>query len=260
MAKRNSKNYGIGSYTILGDRPSQQDAYMCENAGNVLVASVCDGMGGMQGGEKASKTAVLTFSERAQRIPPASIDDAADWLRATFTEADKRIFALTGENGERLYAGSTSVAVVLAGNKLQWGCVGDSRIYMLRRERIETVTRMHNYNLRLDQMVQSGELNEQERKAKSARGEALISYLGIGGLPLIDTTRNPITLQKEDIIVLCSDGLYKSLDPEQITAIITESGKNMEIAARRLCENAHRLAKKKQDNTTVVVIRYTGDI
>lgn len=251
--------FDIGMYSILGDRSSQQDASVFEWNGTTLLATVCDGMGGMEGGEYASKTGISTLVELMRRQPPQSVETAGEWLKMAFMEANRRVASLVNERGERMNAGSTSVAVMICGSKLQWGCVGDSSIYMMRNAHIEVVTRMHNYNLRLDEMFRRGEIDEEERNRQAARGEALISYLGIGYLPLIDTAKTPITLQKEDIVLLCSDGLYKSLDIEQIRAIIEESGGNMDLAARHLCEEAYRLAIRKQDNTTVIVLRYTGE-
>lgn len=251
--------FDIGQYSILGDRKSQQDAAVFEWNGKSLLAVVCDGMGGMEGGEYASRIGVSALAEMMRCQPPEGIDTAAEWMRRAFMDADSKIAALTNRRGERMNSGSTAVAVVIKENRMQWGSVGDSSIYMMRGEQFELLTRMHNYNLRLDEMVRNGEIDEQERSRQSVRGEALISYLGIGGLPLIDTTKLPITLQEEDIILLCSDGLYKSLDIEQIRVIIEESGGNMDIAAERLCREAYRLAIRKQDNTTVIAIRYIGE-
>lgn len=251
--------YDIGQYSILGDRKSQQDTAIFEWNGPLLLAAVCDGMGGLEGGEYASRTGITVLAERMRCLPPDGIDSAAGWIRNALIEADGKVAALTNEWGERMNAGSTAVAAVMKENQMQWGSVGDSSIYMMREGHLEQLTRMHNYHLRLAEMLRSGEIDEQERDRQSMKGEALISYLGIGGLPLVDTTRQPITLQEEDIILLCSDGLYKTLDTEQIRVIIEESGGNMELAAERLCKEAYRLAIRKQDNTTVIVIRYMGE-
>ena len=82
----------------------------------------------------------------------------------------------------------------------------------------------------------------------------MISFLGIRGLPLIETNQQPIPMESGDILLLASDGLYKSLNMQQIAEIAETSGGDMELASRRLCEEACRCAVKKQDNTTVVAV------
>ena len=62
-------------------------------------------------------------------------------------------------------------------------------------------------------------------------------------------------MNPDDVIIMCSDGLYKSLDDEQIQAILEESGNNVKIMSDRLVDTAYRLATGKQDNTTVIAIR-----
>ena len=245
-----------GTCIILGDRKTQQDAGNYEWAGNLLLASVCDGMGGMEGGEMASQMGIGTLFELFRKHTPASVDASAEWMRRAFTEADRRVSELTKKDGSSMNAGSTSVVVVTDGETMQWGCVGDSIIYLLRGGQMKTITRMHNYNLQLEAMLQRGEITQQEKELEAVRGEALISFLGIGGLPLIDTATAPLKMQEGDIVILASDGLYKSLDVQQIQAITEESGGNMTIAADRLCHEADRLGTRKQDNTTVIALRF----
>lgn len=141
---------------------------------------------------------------------------------------------------------------------MYWASAGDSVIYYMDAQGLHTVTRMHNYNLRLEQLLNSGKISLEEAKKESmnGRGEALISFLGIGGLPLVDSGSQAVVMKQGDIVILASDGLYKSLTMVQIQAIIEESGGNMTIAAERLCKEAWRLGEAKQDNTTVIAARY----
>lgn len=245
----------IGSYSIVGDRDYQQDLCAYEWYGQSLMAVVCDGMGGLEGGELASRIGVNTAIGMLRESPPPGIYGAADWMKSVFIQADAKIADLTRDDGTPMNAGSTGIMVMIDGDKMQWGCVGDSRIYLKRGNALNIITRMHNYNLTLDEMLHSGQITPQERAQMGARGEALISFLGIGGLPIIDTGE-VITLLEGDVVVLCSDGIYKSLDEHQVNAIIEESGENMEIASYRLVNEAYRLAKKKQDNTTAIAIRW----
>ena len=242
----------ISSSTIIGDRNYQQDFSLYTSNGNMLCAVLCDGMGGMESGETASDIGVRHVIQRFQEQPP-TIDESDTWLKTVFAEADARVAALRTPSGT-MGAGSTIIAVLIDKTCMQWGCVGDSRIYLLRNGVLSTLTRMHNYNLQLESLYRTGAISAEERIRETPRGEALISYLGVGGLPIIDTG-TPFALNPDDIIIMCSDGLYKSLEDEQIQAIIEESGNNVKIMSDRLVDTAYRLAVGKQDNTTVIAIR-----
>ena len=243
----------------MGDRAYQQDAcdYRKDEAKGMLFATVCDGMGGMEGGEQASKTAVETIMNKFVQDPPLSVKDTPPWMYNLFMEADLNVAALTHGDGSRLGAGSTCLMLAADRQHFVYGCVGDSRIYMLRNGKLHTLTRMHNYSLKLRELFESGRISEEEAIRESARGEALISYLGMGGLERIDVCE-PNEWKSGDVMIMCSDGLYKALDDQQVQAILEESGGIMQLAAKRLCDEACRLAVRKQDNTTVLVIAYQG--
>lgn len=239
------------SYSIIGDRASQQDAAGLEWSDEGMLAAVCDGMGGLQGGEYASKTAIQIMFD-AYRTQKIAENEIPHWLRQQFDDADRAVSALADPAGNLLGAGSTAVAVMSYRDHLYWGSVGDSVIYYIKDNEIITVNRMHNYHLKIDEMLKTGEMLPENEASERKRGEALISFLGINGLTIADTNTQPIQMASGDIFVLASDGLYKSLDKQQILAIVEESGQNMQIASRRLCEEAYRLKTKKQDNTTVI--------
>ena len=249
----------VGCYTIIGDRNSQQDTMQYAKKGDdTVLAVVCDGMGGMSGGERASKTAIdVIFKKFADDFPSDEIQ-YTEWMKRSFVEADEAVASLMDEAGNILHAGSTVVGVLIKNNRMYWASAGDSVIYYMDAQGLHTVTRMHNYNLRREQLLNSGKISLEEAKKESmnGRGEALISFLGIGGLPLVDSGSQAVVMKQGDIVILASDGLYKSLTMVQIQAIIEESGGNMTIAAERLCKEAWRLGEAKQDNTTVIAARY----
>ena len=63
-------------------------------------------------------------------------------------------------------------------------------------------------------------------------------------------------MKNEDIVILCSDGLYKALDNEQILAVVLENYYDLEMCATELLDTAKRLSRKKLDNTTAILIKY----
>ncbi|MBP3901693.1 MAG: hypothetical protein J6D53_09640, partial [Blautia sp.] len=70
----------VGSHTIVGDREYQQDLCAYEWMGNALLAVLCDGMGGMEGGEIASRIGVETAQKMIRTEPPTGIYGAAEWM------------------------------------------------------------------------------------------------------------------------------------------------------------------------------------
>ena len=255
----NNQKIEISSCSLLGDRKTQQDYSRYETKDGKTLAVVCDGMGGMAGGEASAVSAVSSIFEHfAVDAPMITSGNAPQWFAKVFQDADAIVTSLTDNTGRLLHGGTTIVAVMVENHGFHWGAVGDSRIYYFQRDKLHTLTRSHNYYLQLDELVKAGEITSEERDAEGRRGEALISYLGIGGLQLIDTSSEELPLSRGDVLVLFSDGIYKSLSEDQIQAILEESGRDCRIMAERLCENALRIAhlhQSRQDNTTAIVIQ-----
>ena len=147
------------------------------------------------------------------------------------------------------------MAVIAENNRLYWASVGDSRIYILRGRDMIQVTRDHNYMLRLQQMVDNGQMTLQEAQAKKQK-EALISFLGIGNVTLMDINEQPFEMQFGDIVLLCSDGITKTLPDDQIRDIIKNDAVSMKEKAKILVEAAVRGNTHSQDNTSVAILQY----
>ena len=247
-----------GIFTVQGDRPVQQDRFLHLSRDGLVFAAVLDGMGGMNGGEKAAECAREVLRKRFETSPPEpDMTGVEDWFRETFQQADRAAAELMGPDGSPLRGGSTVAAVLLKDGKYAFGSVGDSRIYLVRDGGIKVLTEAHNYFLRLNELLSRGEISDREYQAESVRGEALISFLGMGGLTMIDTGLSDEPLKAGDCLILCSDGIYRSLSSEQILALLEESGGSAALAALRLCSHACRLSRLlriSQDNATAVVL------
>ena len=138
---------------------------------------------------------------------------------------------------------------------MYWASVGDSRIYIIRGTQIQQVTKDHNYGLRLEQMKAAGRITEEEVTAARHK-EALISFLGMGNVSLMDINTAPFEMQFGDVIMICSDGITKTLPDAQIRKIITAEEVKLEKKAEALITAATRMNTHSQDNTSVVLICY----
>lgn len=242
----------IGLSSMIGTRESQQDSiFGCVN-GTKALAIVCDGMGGLNGGEQASRLAVECLMK--DWFDKEDIVDIPAFLEQAAIKADEKVFYQKDDRGEPVKAGTTIVAVVVRGHELYWLSVGDSRIYIIRGNEIMAVNRKHNYRMTLNRKLKRGEITKEEYAAEEYRAEALISYLGMGNISLMDVNPNPFLLEDGDIVVLSSDGLYKSLSEEEILGLVRIKEGDMQKAAETLTNAALEKKKVKQDNTSVVTL------
>ena len=247
-------------YSATGNRKYQQDAVYVSGSKKIaanrktrVMAAVCDGMGGMADGEKASRTAITMLKDGFEKIEKYPNVNIPLFFQSGIKAIDKVIhdFHEEGEKG----SGTTMVAVITEENRLYWASVGDSRIYLLRGDEIKLVTRDHNYYLRLMQMVENGSMTKEEAM-RHRQKEALISFLGIGNVKLMDVIDKPFEMQTGDMVLLCSDGVTKTLSKDRIKMILKNDAVSMQKKAEILVEAAVRENTHSQDNTSVALLQY----
>lgn len=244
----------VASHSTIGKRNSQQDGFGYCMKQDMTYAIVCDGMGGMKGGERASKEAIQQFDNLFHEEYP--IADIPAFMEHAVKIMDKGICRLTNEEGKPLGGGSTMIATIIKGNQLYWASVGDSKIYLLRKEEMVCVTREHNYRLLLSQYYEEGTISAEEYVEEDKQGDALISYLGMGAVKMTDINAEPFELEAGDRVVLCSDGIYKTLSEETIQRIVEDADDNMETAVKNIIQCIEEADNPTQDNATVIAMIY----
>lgn len=251
ILKEHDSYIKLGVSSVIGKRAEQQDTVKTDDDYAYIkrgsaIAIVCDGMGGLHGGKQASQRCADILYETFQRLDKE--EDIPSFFQAAIAQADSEVRNMQN-------AGTTLVSIVVKGDKLYWASVGDSRIYIIREGEILCVTQDHNYMLILNQKVMSGEI-EAAAAEEDPQKEALISYVGMGGVRLIDSNRKEFQLLSGDYVVLCSDGLYRSLTIEEIKDTIIKNAENTQAASEELTELVESKGKKHQDNASVVVMNY----
>lgn len=239
--------YAVSAGSIQGNRETQQDhGYIHIEKAN-LFAVICDGMGGMQDGDLASKVAV----EALEKCYKAGVSlKGADFLMFSLQKADSAVCSACKMRG-----GTTAVEILIAEKQLYWASAGDSSLYIIRSTEIVKVTRNHNYYLQLNALLNEGIIDKEYYETESVRGNALISYLGIGGLKVLDITNKPMPLLSGDFLLLATDGLTNCLSKSEIMDIINHSGdleKSME-ALFAMVQN--KVEIQGIDNTTAILIK-----
>ena len=244
--------YEIQLRSDIGGRREQQDSACVYADDTLLFAIVCDGMGGAEQGAQASKIAVHAGSTLLKRLAAgASQKDTVQFLEETMMDLDLQVSCALGKRR----SGTTIVIALLKDGKLYWASAGDSRLYIFRDNELVQATRDHNYFLRLKEQLRQGDIDQETFSRESDRGEALISYLGIGGLPVYDLTTAPLPVAEGDILLLTTDGLYKAIPQGLICHILKGKGSLAEKADTLMKQITVLKESILLDNTTFVLIK-----
>lgn len=239
--------------SIYGNRESQQDSLGYDVKDGTFLGAVFDGMGGMNGGELASSCSCRLMLEAFEREAP--LQNVPGFFNNIIRWLNREVAALKDENGNPLRGGTTAAAIHISGRKMHWASVGDSRIYVIREGRMYPITRDHNYRLLLNQYKREGTITDAEFQKELPRGEALISYLG-GNIKIIDVDEEGIWLKDQDIVLVCSDGLYKAFSDEQILNLVTLFCGKFAMLAPRMTKAVMEYGEGALDNCSILAVKY----
>jgi protein phosphatase len=240
-----------GASTHVGRlRTINQDAFLLLPDRKLFV--VADGMGGHQGGEVASRIAVDTLRNHYT-------DESTDALAGAITDANVQIHD-TGEGDSTLRGmGTTIVAAAVVPDEgaadptaevLVIASVGDSRAYLFRDDTFTQLTEDHSI---VGDLVREGRITEEEAEVHPQRN---IVTRVLGVYPEVEIDLWPVDPVRGDRFVLCSDGLFNEVRPDQIGAVLRRLADPQEAA-----DELVRLANEGggRDNITVVVLDVVDD-
>ncbi|MEL6349692.1 MAG: Stp1/IreP family PP2C-type Ser/Thr phosphatase [Myxococcota bacterium] len=213
---------------------------------------VADGMGGHEKGEVASQMAVNTICSEArgrlQHIADFASEVLENVLDESFQMANNSIKAHSEEMGNDM--GTTLTAALIREHRLALiANVGDSRAYLMRDQQLHQVTRDHSLVAR---MVEQNRIRPEEAR-HHPHSNILLRTVGTERNVDIDIFR--VDLQDDDLLLLCSDGLWGEVDDADIEAILNHY-EDLRIGCRELVRAAHQGGGK--DNVTVMIIQIPG--
>ncbi|ALS57316.1 PP2C family protein-serine/threonine phosphatase [Rathayibacter toxicus] len=210
---------------------------------------VADGMGGHAGGDVASSIAIKRIAEADRAY--SSPYEAEDELKRTLIAANTLLADAVIDHPELTGMGTTVSAIARVHESVAIAHIGDSRIYVLRKGKLEQVTTDHTFVQRL---VESGRITEEEAMTHPRRS-VLMRVLGdVHTNPEIDT----LTLETEanDRWLICSDGLSGVVPHDEILRELSREEPAQRVAERLIRDS---LLHGAPDNVTVVILDIASD-
>lgn len=230
------------------ERSMNQDSfYVSENENNGLnLYILADGMGGHKGGEIASKVAVTAVSKYiTEKFNEISKDKQSilDLIEDAIAFANSAIYEESEQDEELQDMGTTLEVLAIFKGKIYIGHIGDSRIYRIRKNAIKKITTDHSY---VEKLIQDGEITREE-SYNHPKKNLLIKALGTD--PEVEPDMIYTVLNKNDVILICSDGLTNMVREDKILNIIKENTGDMTDILIGEANNSGGL-----DNITAIVI------
>lgn len=246
----------FGNAQHQGARDYQEDSFgysditsgeQVSNKG--ILAVLADGMGGLTNGKAVSDYVVSSAKSMFEKLDYQS--KFPSQLINIITQVNEKIcseFSDSGKSG----AGSTVVIVFVYKTKLYWASVGDSRLYLYRAGQLFQINEDHDYLNKLLGDAIYGNLSLKQAFSDPQK-DALNSYIGHESLPAIDHCERGMSLQKKDVLLLCSDGVYNGMSDSEIVDLLDY---DPQVAAGKIVKSVLSKKVNGQDNLTAMVINY----
>lgn len=240
-------------------RSHNEDSVAHERACGLVV--LADGMGGYNAGEVASGIAVSVvtteIAQHLQHASPIDRDDASgeefgvSLLRDNIQKANTSIFQAAQSQPQYAGMGTTIVSGLFYDNRVAVGHIGDSRMYRLRGEMLETITRDHSL---LQEQIDSGIISVED--ARFSKNKNLVTRaVGIEAEAIPEIHVHDVLVG--DIYLLCSDGLNDMVEDDDIQNALYAMQGNLPLAADQLIQMANDNGGR--DNVSVILVKVKGE-
>ena len=213
-----------------------------------LLLAVADGMGGHAKGEEASKIALNAI---ARAVIPDLLNNTSftKILEKGIQNANQDILDYTAKNPEASGMGTTSVCAVVKDNQIHLANVGDSRAYRVSDDEICRVTKDHSY---VQALIDEGDITEEQARDHPRKNEITRA---VGIMPSVEVDTMKLTLDSDESLLLCCDGVIAHLSDDDIHKIIRDSPD-----PQTACQEIVDLANERggSDNISLIILSSEG--
>ncbi|MFZ5643297.1 MAG: Stp1/IreP family PP2C-type Ser/Thr phosphatase [Bacillota bacterium] len=208
----------------------------------LALFAVADGMGGHLAGEVASRMAIESVVEELRLGCGSNIENN---LLKGVQIANSKVYEVSRRDTSCRGMGTTLTAAVIKEREMVLAHVGDSRAYLIRGERIITLTEDHSL---VQEMLKHGGITKEQARDHPHRN---VLTRALGTDPSVEVDIIKTVLEKKDIVLICSDGLSGLVEDYEIRQIVN-SASGPEQAVKDLIQEA--LNRGGNDNITVIVV------
>lgn len=231
----------------IGGRKENQDSYGGMVVDSAVLLTVCDGMGGMAGGQTASRIAVTEIIQNlAEKKEDQTWEDA---IRYSVEAANSAIYRRAMDEPKLRGMGTTATVLVLSTEAAYLTHIGDSRIYQLRKGKKVFRTFDHS---RVFEMVEQGMMTEEQAR-QSSFSNVITRALGIR--PSIEMEIEKIPYKKNDRFILCCDGIWNTeTEPKMLDMFMSEA--DSEKAVSLITDKVDNIGFDnggEHDNLTIII-------
>lgn len=245
----------VGAVSDIGlRREDNQDSMFASSDEEFPLFIVADGMGGHNAGDIASFMAVEGIVKYLKNYYDKlnSVKNIKTLIREAVEHVNKEIYLESFEVPEYYGMGTTITLAYIYKSKVFIGHVGDSRAYFIHNNEIKQITEDHTL---VNELIKNGSITPAE--AINHPQKNMITR-AIGTSSNIEMDFYTIDIRKEDIFILCSDGLSNMVGEDNILEIVNKYNNCM----NEICNSLVELAKTNggKDNITVIGIKFDDEV
>ncbi len=234
-----------------GGRKVNQDRMGYLYTRDSLLMVVADGMGGHARGEVASQITMQTIATMFQQLAKPMLPDPAAFMEESIAASHRELHRYRAENSLPEAPRTTVVTCVIQQGLATWAHAGDSRLYLIRGQRVVARTVDHS---RVHHLVSSGLISDEDAKDHPERNR-IYNCVGAYVTPTVEIS-HPTPLHSGDVVMLCSDGLWGALTDRQI--VDSFASKTVMRAVPELVAEALEAAGTDADNCTAIAMAWAG--
>ena len=250
MTVNNTPKLEIFGLTDEGLVRDHNEDFISWNADTGLVI-LADGMGGHNAGEVASELAVTSIVDALEEVLSPDVKDACNMdfeevVHEAVVFANDEINLHAKTHPECTGMGTTIVMSLFYDDSVILASVGDSRIYRFRKGELKQVTTDHSL---VQEMIDNGYMSEEEAENSTNRN-LITRALGIAEEVNVDVVKSDV--EKDDIYLLCSDGLSDMITDDLIFSTLVKSRQDLKRASEELVKQAKEYGG--HDNVSVILV------